>query len=196
MAILTVRERRTNGRSRGLRAHTGFGRNRLAGLTGANPCFQSELRAPYSGMRAKHLPDWIDESLAPTEEDLAAIAAVFGMLNRRWALHVLMALRVRPRRFNELGRLYGIGPNTLRTRLTELAEAGLVDRQVVSYVPSHVEYRLTASGDELADVFRGLGSWAARWKTAVASERSFPTAVVQAPEESERPSSGKESGTS
>jgi DNA-binding HxlR family transcriptional regulator len=60
-------------------------------------------------------------------------------------------------RFNEFRQALGpVPPRTLAARLAELAEAGLLERRVVSSRPPAVEYRSTDRGRELAVVVRAL----------------------------------------
>jgi DNA-binding HxlR family transcriptional regulator len=79
------------------------------------------------------------------------------LLERRFALSILYASSAGAVRFNEFRQVLGpVPPATLATRLAELAEAGVLERQVVSSRPPAVEYRITARGRELATVVRAL----------------------------------------
>ncbi len=56
----------------------------------------------------------------------------------------------------------GLTDRMLADRLQELADAGLVDRVVLEGPPVGVRYQLTARGEDLRGVFRGLQAWADR----------------------------------
>lgn len=64
--------------------------------------------------------------------------------------------------FVELRRgVGGISDAMLSDRLTELAQAGLVVRQVAPGPPVSVAYELTEAGRELLPLLTQLGQWAA-----------------------------------
>lgn len=82
------------------------------------------------------------------------------ILNQRWALLVLQSLIAGPKRFNEISKATGVNPNTLRERLRDFEELGIVRRTVYSETPPNVEYGLTARADELAGILDRLFEWA------------------------------------
>jgi DNA-binding HxlR family transcriptional regulator len=83
------------------------------------------------------------------------------LLERRWLLSVLYAAHSGALRFNEFKQILGsIPPRTLAQRLSELEEAGLLDRDVVDARPPRVEYRLTDRGREFGAVVRALSQLA------------------------------------
>ena len=90
-----------------------------------------------------------------------AIARSLELVGERWTLLVVRELLMGSRRFGEIRR--GI-PRISRTMLTErlraLSEAGVIVREGPDATPS---YRLTRSGEELAEVVRALGVWGQRW---------------------------------
>jgi DNA-binding HxlR family transcriptional regulator len=87
------------------------------------------------------------------------IMALLDLLGRRWALRVLWELRSGPvPGFRELqSRCGGISSSVLTDRLTELREAGIVER-------ADDGYRLSARGGELAEVMLLMAKWAADWQ--------------------------------
>jgi DNA-binding HxlR family transcriptional regulator len=87
------------------------------------------------------------------------IMALLDLLGRRWALRVLWELRPGPvPSFRELqGRCGGVSSSVLADRLTELREAGIVER-------ADDGYRLSARGSELAEVILLMAKWAADWQ--------------------------------
>jgi DNA-binding HxlR family transcriptional regulator len=76
------------------------------------------------------------------------------LLGRRWALRLVWELRRSTLAFSELRERTGISPSVLSARLTELVEAGVVERG-----PDR-RYRLSGRGRELARVLYELNRWA------------------------------------
>ena len=65
-------------------------------------------------------------------------------------------------RFNEFKQAVGaIPPRTLAQRLTELEQAGMLERRVIDARPPRVEYRLTDEGRRLKRVVDAVSSFAA-----------------------------------
>jgi DNA-binding HxlR family transcriptional regulator len=80
-----------------------------------------------------------------------------GLLERRWLLSVLYAAHSGALRFNEFKQILGsIPPRTLAQRLSELEDAGLLDRNVIDARPPRVEYRLTVDGERFGEIVRAL----------------------------------------
>jgi DNA-binding HxlR family transcriptional regulator len=70
---------------------------------------------------------------------------------------VLYAAHSGALRFNEFKQILGaIPPRTLTQRLSELEEAGLLERTVVDARPPRVEYRLTEVGEGFGEVVRAM----------------------------------------
>ena len=87
-------------------------------------------------------------------EDVARAAELLG---RRWVLAIVYASHGGAIRFNEFKRsLQGIPPRTLAQRLSELEEAGILERRVLDARPPRVEYRLTDAGRRLRALVRAL----------------------------------------
>jgi len=79
------------------------------------------------------------------------------LLERRWTLSILYASVDGAERFNEFRAALGrVPPATLTTRLTELVEAGLLERRVLDTRPPTVEYRLTSRGRQFEPLVREL----------------------------------------
>jgi DNA-binding HxlR family transcriptional regulator len=80
-----------------------------------------------------------------------------GLLERRWTLSILYASIEGAARFNEFREALGrVPPATLTARLTELVEAGVLERRVLDTRPPAVEYRLTTQGRQFEPVLRAL----------------------------------------
>jgi DNA-binding HxlR family transcriptional regulator len=99
-----------------------------------------------------------DAFLCPVDE----AARIIG---QKWTLQIVHELLDRPScRFCELQEaLGGVNPSTLSSRLKMLEEEGLVSRVQVSAIPPHVEYSLTAMGQQLSDVIHAITAWSNAW---------------------------------
>jgi DNA-binding HxlR family transcriptional regulator len=90
----------------------------------------------------------------PVPEEVRRAA---DLLERRWALAILYASVEGAARFNEFRAAVGrVPPATLTTRLTELVDAGVLERRVLDTRPPAVEYRLTARGKRFEPLLREL----------------------------------------
>ncbi|MEM3399741.1 MAG: helix-turn-helix domain-containing protein [Candidatus Micrarchaeia archaeon] len=93
--------------------------------------------------------------------------AIYGtlLLGNRWTLRIICTLLYEQEKvgFNELQRkLKGISPKTLSTRLQELEEAGIINREI-SDKPLCVRYSLTEAGKELKEVAEVMERWCEKW---------------------------------
>jgi DNA-binding HxlR family transcriptional regulator len=89
-------------------------------------------------------------------------AAILDLLGRRWALRVLWELRDDPATFQALhGRCDSMSTSVLSTRLNELREAGLVQRDEAG------RYALTAHGRTLLEQLSWVDDWSRQWARAV-----------------------------
>jgi DNA-binding HxlR family transcriptional regulator len=69
-----------------------------------------------------------------TRDARSPTAALFDLLGRRWALRVLWELRDNPAPFQELqARCDGMSTSVLAQRLSELRDAGLVEKRDDGY---------------------------------------------------------------
>jgi DNA-binding HxlR family transcriptional regulator len=85
------------------------------------------------------------------------------LLGRRWTLSILYASVEGAARFNEYRAVLGrVPPGTLTARLTELVDAGLLERRVLDMRPPAVEYRLTSEGKRFEPLLRELVRCAGR----------------------------------
>jgi DNA-binding HxlR family transcriptional regulator len=90
----------------------------------------------------------------PVPEEVRRAA---GLLERRWTLSILYASVEGAARFNEFLEAVGrVPPTTLTARLTELVDAGLLERRVLDTRPPAVEYRLTSRGKRFEPLLREL----------------------------------------
>jgi len=85
--------------------------------------------------------------------------AVRDVLGSKWAFHVVRALAVDERGFNDLKReLDGVTAKTLAERLRELRCLGFVEKEVHATSPPTTTYRLTEHGASLAGVLADVES--------------------------------------
>jgi len=89
------------------------------------------------------------------------LTRAFSFLGKRWNGMLIGALSGGPASFAELCRgVPGISESVLSDRLSELAAAGLVRREVVEGPPVGVHYQLTSAGQALIPVLHELARWA------------------------------------
>ena len=101
---------------------------------------------------------WRCKTTAPIPEDVRRAA---GVLERRYAVSILIASYQGCTRFNEFRQALGeIPPGTLAQRLVELEHAGVLRREVRDARPPRVEYVLTTDGLRLRGVLDALVVWA------------------------------------
>lgn len=100
------------------------------------------------------------------------VSDVLGRIGDKWTVQVIVALHIRPRRFNELKRLVvGISQQMLTRTLKALERDGLVKRVVHSTTPPQVDYSLTALGVSLSEPLRALAAWAIDHRLAIRDSR-------------------------
>jgi DNA-binding HxlR family transcriptional regulator len=98
----------------------------------------------------------------------AGVGQLFGLLEARYAIRVLWALRDgHPQTFRLLqDSVGGITPNTLNTRIKELREAGLVHHNNEGYI-------VTPTGSDLLKRMGELPAFAAKW-SAMQAKKKLP----------------------
>ena len=103
-------------------------------------------------------------------KETAAISQLLALLEARYALRVLWALRDgHAQTFRLLqDSVGGITPNTLNTRIKELREAGVVSH-------GHDGYILTPSGLDLLKRLSDLQAFAAKWQQGQAKKAPLPS---------------------
>lgn len=105
----------------------------------------------------------------------AAVSQLLALLEARYALRVLWALRDgHAQTFRLLqDSVGGITPNTLNTRIKELREAGIVGH-------GSDGYSLTLSGQDLLKRLSDLQAFAGKWQLGQARKAAAPVAAVPA----------------
>jgi DNA-binding HxlR family transcriptional regulator len=100
---------------------------------------------------------------------------LFSLLGRSHTMAILFYVvrqEQRPWRFSELEETLGISPNTLSNRLSELVEAGLLERRSYDEIPPRVEYEATQRALDLASVFEELREWSEKHGLETGTEQT------------------------
>ena len=104
------------------------------------------------------VPEWSE--LAPEERAAAdaAVADLLALLGRRHTLRLLylFARDPGPWRFGEIEDRLGLSPTTLSERLSDLVEAGFLERRAYDERPPRVEYTATERAEALKPAFAHL----------------------------------------
>ncbi len=88
------------------------------------------------------------------------VTKTIKLVGSKWSMLILHNLFDGKKRFGEIQRsLAGISPKTLSLRLRELEREGFISKKVFPVVPLHVEYKLTAKGKTLKDIFNKMRKW-------------------------------------
>lgn len=89
------------------------------------------------------------------------ITQVLSRIGDKWSVLIIILLRERGYRFNELKRgIDGISQRMLTLTLRNMERDGLVTRTVTPSIPPRVDYELTEIGQSLAGPVKILGDWA------------------------------------
>jgi DNA-binding HxlR family transcriptional regulator len=104
-----------------------------------------------------------------------SIARALDLVGDRWTLLIVRELLLQgPCRFTDVKNgLPGVATNLLSTRLKELEEAGLIDRQDEPPPVATALYRLTEDGRALEPVLKALGVWGLRHMSTERPDDAF-----------------------
>ena len=121
----------------------------------------------------------------PAEEiGCSGVSEVLSRVGEKWSIQVVVTLRDRPHRFNEMKRqIAGISQQMLTRTLKTLERDGLVNRKVCPTTPPQVEYTLTSLGHSLAEPVRCLAEWARAHLPAIHLQRRAYDAQHQCPDD-------------
>jgi DNA-binding HxlR family transcriptional regulator len=111
--------------------------------------------------------------MSMSTKENAAVSQLLALLEARYALRVLWALRDgHAQTFRLLQDSVGsITPNTLNTRIKELREAGIVGH-------GSDGYSLTLSGQDLLKRLSDLQAFAGKWQLGQLKKAAAPAAVA------------------
>ncbi|WP_429419702.1 winged helix-turn-helix transcriptional regulator [Nocardia sp. GAS34] len=105
-------------------------------------------------------------------ERAGEVREAFDTIANTWSLLILIALRDDTLRYNELKRAVGgVSERRLSQTLKMLERDGVVDRNLVRSIPSHVEYSLTPTGVAVLDSLGELLSTIIEFSPQVAAAR-------------------------
>lgn len=100
-----------------------------------------------------------DSELAELDDRVVALFELFGRTHGLSILR-LFALEGGPWRFSELEARLDASPHTISQRLTDLTEAGFLERRAYDENPPRVEYSWTASARDLSPAMQTVYEWA------------------------------------
>ena len=93
------------------------------------------------------------------------IETTLKMLGCKWKVLIIRELLTGTNRFGELKRaVTGITQKVLTSKLREMEELGLLEREVYPQIPPKVEYTLTDIGYSLRPVLESLKCWGKDYK--------------------------------
>jgi DNA-binding HxlR family transcriptional regulator len=93
--------------------------------------------------------------------DCRRVGPVLARVGDKWTVLVIVVLRGRPHRFNELKRCVdGISQQMLTRTLKALERDGMIIRTTFSTTPPQVQYELSELGKSLSVPALALGKWA------------------------------------
>ncbi|MCK9485891.1 MAG: helix-turn-helix transcriptional regulator [Dehalococcoidia bacterium] len=103
----------------------------------------------------------MDEKLTRTVDgQYCPVRATLALVGQKWVARIVYELASGKRRFNDLSTTVGgCNSRTLRDRLKDLEDLGVVRREIVSANPPWVEYELTDRGLDLARAMSPLAAW-------------------------------------
>jgi DNA-binding HxlR family transcriptional regulator len=96
-----------------------------------------------------------------------------SIIEDKWALRIVTALGVGPRRFTELKRaIDGVSQRMLTVTLRSLERDGILTRHVYQVMPPNVTYQLTPLGRDLLAAAGPLLSWTTTALPAIEAARA------------------------
>ena len=106
-------------------------------------------------------------------DDCGRIAPILSHVGDKWTVLIIMMLRGRPRRFNEIKRhVTGISQQMLTRTLKMLERDGMAIRTALPTTPPQVHYELSPLGHSLAVPIHALGQWVTAHLDEIDSARS------------------------
>ena len=101
-----------------------------------------------------------------------ALSDTLNVINGKWKLPIVAALLRGRNRFKDLqANIVNITPRMLSKELKELEINGIVERKVYDHKPVLIEYQLTASGKNFANVIDAMIDWGMEHRREVMDAR-------------------------
>ena len=96
------------------------------------------------------------------------VVTTLSLINSKWKVYILQKLMERSWRYNELKKsIDGISQKVLTESLRSLEADGLIQRKTFNEKPPHVEYSLTALGEEFKSVLNTFYDFGLRYKERI-----------------------------
>jgi DNA-binding HxlR family transcriptional regulator len=103
---------------------------------------------------------------------MGSVKDALYVLNGKWKLPLIIALREGPRRFNEIQKELGeITPKVLSKELREMELNEFVLRKVYHTVPVTVIYELTPYSDSVGPIIDALRTWGEQHRERIVKHR-------------------------
>jgi DNA-binding HxlR family transcriptional regulator len=96
------------------------------------------------------------------ENQTCSIAAALEVVGERWSLLIVRDVMLGVRRFDEMQANLGVARNVLQTRLTRLADHGVLEKRLYQERPPRYEYLLSEKGLDLWPAIVALMKWGDR----------------------------------
>ncbi|MFT4569704.1 MAG: DNA-binding HxlR family transcriptional regulator [Hyphomicrobiaceae bacterium] len=92
-----------------------------------------------------------------------SVAQTLDVVGDWWTLLIVREAMFGTRRFADFQRNLGIAKNILATRLRDLVDAQILERNDLTESGTRAEYRLTERGKDLRNVLNALREWGDKW---------------------------------
>ena len=104
-----------------------------------------------------------DEPTLLPEGGQNAVGLTLGIIGDEWTLLILRYAAAGVRRYNDFLEQLPISNSVLTSRLTRLAEVGLLEKVAYQERPQRFEYRLTKRGRDTWPILLAIWAWEAAW---------------------------------
>lgn len=91
--------------------------------------------------------------------DWCPVARALSVIGDRWTILIVRDCFLGKSRFDEFQKSLGMTRHVLASRLKQLVEQGVLERNAYSQRPVRYEYRLTDKGRDFAPALVGLKDW-------------------------------------
>jgi DNA-binding HxlR family transcriptional regulator len=110
---------------------------------------------------------------------MLAVKDTLYVLNGKWKLPLMLALRERPMRFKDIQASLGdITPKMLSKELRELEMNEFVERKVFNTVPVTITYELTEYSESVQPIIEALKIWGEQHRKRLVKGRRTETVEV------------------